>query len=139
MFVSGGYSMLMFRSFALHNFWMIPTVEFVMFHLYFQINLSYSPSYNLTPPFLKFWLVSTWFFAHWRHQRAVRQLNIRRGKKLVFQLSHRQPLTSKTSTVSFIKLFIQIINYRINFFSLYTRKKIMLNKDNGSSLRKQYC
>ena len=41
--------------------------------------------------FLDFWLVNTWFFAHWRHQRAVtslknlRQLNIRRGKKLGFQ------------------------------------------------------
>ena len=39
-----------------------------------------------------------YFFAHWRHQRVVtrlenvRQLNIRRGKKLGFQLSHRQPL-----------------------------------------------
>ena len=51
--------------------------------------------------FLEFWLVNTWFFAHWRHQRAVtrlenvRQLNIRRDKKLGFQLSHRQPLTPK--------------------------------------------
>ena len=40
---------------------------------------------------------STWYFAHWRHQRAVtrfknvHQLNIRREKKLGFQLSHRQP------------------------------------------------
>ena len=48
--------------------------------------------------FLEFWLVHTWFFTHWRHQRAVthlknvRQLNIRRDKKLRFQLSHRQPL-----------------------------------------------
>ena len=48
--------------------------------------------------FLEFWLVNTWFFAHWRHQRVVtrlenvRQLNIRRGKKLGFLLSHRQPL-----------------------------------------------
>ena len=46
--------------------------------------------------FLVFWLVNTWFFAHWRHQRAVthpknvRQLNIKRGKTLGFQLSHRQ-------------------------------------------------
>ena len=36
--------------------------------------------------FLEFCLVNTWFFAHWRHQRAVtrleniRQLNIRRYK-----------------------------------------------------------
>ena len=47
--------------------------------------------------FLEFWLVNTWFSAHWRRQRAVtrlenvRQLNLRRGKKLGFQLSHRQP------------------------------------------------
>ena len=37
----------------------------------------------------------TWFFADWRHHRAVtrlenvRQSNIRRGKKLGFQLSHK--------------------------------------------------
>ena len=49
--------------------------------------------------FLKFWLVDTWFFTHWRHQRAVthlenvRQLNIGRGKKPGFQLSHAQPLS----------------------------------------------
>ena len=54
--------------------------------------------------FLEFWLVSTWFFAHWRHQRAVthvenvRQLNIRRGKKLGFQLSHRQQLEHVKAT-----------------------------------------
>ena len=40
--------------------------------------------------FLKFWLVNTWFFAYPLDQRAVtrlenvRQLNIRRGKKLGF-------------------------------------------------------
>ena len=40
----------------------------------------------------------TGFFAHPHDQRAVtgfedvRQLNIRRGKKLAFQLSHAQPL-----------------------------------------------
>ena len=48
--------------------------------------------------FLEFWLITTWFFAHWRHQRVVtrlenvRQLNIRRCKKLGFHLPHRQPL-----------------------------------------------
>ena len=48
--------------------------------------------------FLEFWLVNTWFYAYWHHQRAVtclnnvRQLIIRRGKKQGFQLSHRQPL-----------------------------------------------
>ena len=50
--------------------------------------------------FLEFWLVvDTWFFACWLHQRVVayfenvHQLNIRRGKKLGFQLPHRQPPT----------------------------------------------
>ena len=48
--------------------------------------------------FLEFRLVGTWFFAHWRHHRAVsrlenvRQSSIRRGKKLDFQLSHKHPL-----------------------------------------------
>ena len=47
--------------------------------------------------FLEFWLVNGWFFAHPHDQDAVtrlenvHQLNIRRDKKLGFQLSHRQP------------------------------------------------
>ena len=47
--------------------------------------------------FLEFWFVDTWFFADWRHQLAVthlenvRQSNLRRGKKLGFQLSHKHP------------------------------------------------
>ena len=47
--------------------------------------------------FLEFWLVDTWFFAYPRDQRAVthlgnvRQLNIKRDKKLGFQLSQIQP------------------------------------------------
>ena len=51
--------------------------------------------------FLEVWLVDTWIFAHWRHQRAVsrlenvRQLNIRWGKKLVFQLSQKHPPYAK--------------------------------------------
>ena len=50
--------------------------------------------------FLVFWLVDTWFFADWRHQRAatrlknVRQPNIRTGKKLGFQLPYRHPSTN---------------------------------------------
>ena len=48
--------------------------------------------------FLELWLVDTWFFVHPCDQHAktrlgnVRQLNIRRSKKLGFQLSHTQPL-----------------------------------------------
>ena len=59
-------------------------------------HLTYSPPYNLTPPVCGVWLVKTWFFAHWHHQPAVtrlenvRHLNIRRDKKLGFQLPHRQ-------------------------------------------------
>ena len=47
--------------------------------------------------FREIWLVNIWFFAQGHQQRAVtylenvRQLNIRRGKNLGFQLSHRQP------------------------------------------------
>ena len=46
--------------------------------------------------FSEFCLVDTWVFAHWRFQRAVtrlenvRQLDIRRDKKLSFQLSDTQ-------------------------------------------------
>ena len=64
--------------------------------------------------FLEFWLVYTWFFTHWRHHRAVtrlenvRQSNIRRDKKLGFQLSHKHSVryslcgsnNSKYSTAS---------------------------------------
>ena len=51
---------------------------------------------------LELWLVDTWFFAHTRNQHNVtrlenvRQLNIRRGKKLGFQSSPRQPPRSTT-------------------------------------------
>ena len=50
--------------------------------------------------FFEFWLVDTWFFTHWRHHHAVtrlenvRQSNIRRGKRLGFQLSLKHPLMS---------------------------------------------
>ena len=72
-------------------------------------HLTYSPSYNLTPPICGVWLVNTWFFAHWHHQPAVtcpenvRHLNIRRGKKLGFHLSHRQP-----SKISKMTMFSRI-------------------------------
>ena len=73
--------------------------------------------------FLEFWLVNIWFFAHWRHQRIVthleniRQLNIRRGKKLGFQLSYKQPPCKKlwsarerrTYNFWYTYLYIQII------------------------------
>ena len=55
--------------------------------------------------FLKFWLVDTWFFADWRHHRAVtrlenvRQSNIRRGKKLGVQFSQKHPPFIDSSTI----------------------------------------
>ena len=58
---------------------------------------TYSPSCNLTPPISRVLIDQHWIFCSRRHQRAVtrlenvRQLNIRRGKKLGFELSHRQP------------------------------------------------
>ena len=64
-----------------------------MLHLY----LTYSPSYKLTPPNSRVLFGQHLILDHWRHQSAltrlenVRQLNVRRGKKLGFQLSHRQP------------------------------------------------
>ena len=54
-------------------------------------------SYNLTPPISRVLFGHHLIFRSRRHQRAVnrlenvRQLNIRRGKKPGFQLSHRQP------------------------------------------------
>ena len=63
--------------------------------------------------FLEFWLVKTRFFAHWIHQHAVirlknvRQLNIRRGKKLSFQLPHGQPPAINLKTLILYGLKIQ--------------------------------
>ena len=80
--------------------------------------------------FLQFWLVDTWTFAHPRDHRAVarlenvRQLNIRRGKKLSFQLSHRQPVWSNIlfffitpSIVSTEQLFPNQLLFRV--FSIW--------------------
>ena len=69
--------------------------------------------------FLKFWLVHIWLFAHWRHQRPVtrhenvRQLNIRRRKKLGFQLSQRKPpmyIKSQSKVDNF--LYLTTKNFR---------------------------
>ena len=57
---------------------------------------AYSLSYNLTPPISRVRIGQ--HFCSQRHQRVVTclenvcELNERRGKKLGFQLSHRQPL-----------------------------------------------
>ena len=65
--------------------------------------------------FLEFWLVNTWIFAHWRHQRTVtrleneRQLKIRRGKKLGFQLSEKHPIFT-SSVVDYFGIWC-VCNY----------------------------
>ena len=62
------------------------------------VSFTYSPLYNLTSPISRVLIGEHLIFCSQRHQRAVtrvknvRQLNIRRGKKLGFQLLHRQPL-----------------------------------------------
>ena len=59
-----------------------------------ELILAYSSSFNVTPPIFRVLI----FFAYPRDQRAVtrlenvRHLNIRRGKKEGFRLSHTQPL-----------------------------------------------
>ena len=95
--------------------------------------------------FLEFWLVDTWFFTHWRHHRAatclenVRQPNIRRGKKLGFQLSHKHPVQVNFevlrkyfffNTSKFLSMEIFLLNKLRNSlledvqikYSLYVRK-----------------
>ena len=62
-------------------------------------SIPFSPSYNLTPPISRVLVGQHLISCSRRHQRAVtrlenvRQLNIKRGKKLGFQLSYRQPHT----------------------------------------------
>ena len=56
--------------------------------------------------FLEFWLVHTWYFAHSRSQHIVtrlenvRDLNIRQGKNLGFELSHRKTFRFYPLTIS---------------------------------------
>ena len=79
--------------------------------------------------FLEFWLIGTCFFAHPLDQRAVtrlenvRQLNIRRGKKLDFQLSHRQ--SPMYCLFNYIKLRISHIIFvsQFSWFLILTRKE----------------
>ena len=73
------------------------------------VTYTYVSPYNLTPAIYRV-LIGRLFFAYPRDQLAVtrvdnvRQLNIRRDKKLGFQLSHRQPiLTHLTLCLKFIR------------------------------------
>ena len=60
----------------------------------------------------EYWLVDTWFFAHPRDQRAVtrlenvHQFNKKRGKKLGFELSHRQPLIGVFAGIQYNRAWI---------------------------------
>ena len=88
--------------------------------------------------FLEFWLVNTWFFARWRHQHAVtrlenvRQLNIMPGKKLGFQLSHRQPpiiryrfiVSSISFLTSILVLSVNLLLFDFAFFSGCWREEV---------------
>ena len=80
---------------------------------------TYSTSGKRHHLFLEFWLVDTWFFTHWHHQRAVTRLenvgqsNIRRGKKLDFQLPHKHPL--------------KYYEYKINSGSIYLKTLLGFN------------
>ena len=92
-----------------HNLICIMKNCLILFHFHCCGSLQ---SYYIVPLtiwhqlFLKFWLVYTWFFAHSRDQWAVtrlenvRQLKIRRGKKLSFQFTCT---TSKTEKLQFWK------------------------------------
>ena len=92
--------------------------------------------------FLEYWMIRTWSFAHPQNQRAVtrlknaRQLSIRRGKKLGFQLFYRQPLITKFATEVFtnntttmvIKLWEFLIFYQILLSPQVKRSLIISNK-----------
>ena len=102
--------------------------------------------------FLEFWLVSTWFFVHWRHQRDVaclenvHQLSVRWDKKLSSRLSHTQPLWSKyiidhnSSRIitwnkqQYFKEYVLIFSLYLTFFSLSLyvfniSSKILIHKE----------
>ena len=113
--------------------------------------------------FLEFWLVGTWFFAHWRHQSAVtclekvRQLNIRRGKKLYFQLSQKHTCYGSCIVDNFVLLkiryniFVVVLhkfwlwvlkkwsisaNLSNHYFFLFLEKSCTLHTGGGSSVEK---
>ena len=76
--------------------------------------------------FLEFWLVNTWFFAHWRHQRASTHLenkcqsNTGRGKKLNFLISHKQPPCVWWSVKLVLQTKLQKSNFCVRPWSLLT-------------------
>ena len=64
---------------------------------YLKTSLPYSTPDNETRSISRVLIGQHWLFAEWRHHRAVtclenvRQSNIRTGKKLGVQLSHKHP------------------------------------------------
>ena len=79
--------------------------------------------------FLEFWLIHTWIFAHWRHQRAVtslenvRQLNERWGKKLDINLLHRQPSKQR---YLLLESSIHLLLLLLSFLRQYRSENIFL-------------
>ena len=86
--------------------------------------LTYSSSYNLHL-FVEFWLVDTWLFAHWRHQRAVtrlknvRQLNIRRGIKRVSNCHKVNLLVCYKINSSFLILKVSLTHWSVFSFETF--------------------
>ena len=74
-----------------------------------KIYQTFNLSYNLTLAISRVMIGRLLIFAHPRDQPAVtrfknvRLLNIRRGKKLILQLSHRQPPKDKVNKADFRK------------------------------------
>ena len=80
-----------------------------MIYCFIQCYLSYSTSDNVTAPISRV-LIGR----HWRHHHAITQLenvcqpNIRRSKKLGFQLSHKHPLAIFIHLVIFLAVCWEI-------------------------------
>ena len=92
--------------------------------------------------FLEFWLVDTWFFC-WRHYRSITRLknepqsNIRRGKKLGVQLSHKNSPCS-VSTTALKKLSAknkQVIVHKLPFEKIFIG---LITLKNNNKYRLQY-
>ena len=73
-------------------------------------------------------MVNTWLFAHWHHRAIthlenVCQLNIKRGKKLSFQLSHRQPHNAAEE----LQHYFQITSKIKDYLEYFIAKTLYLN------------
>ena len=83
------------KNFNKHIYNLCHNYQYKLHALTRAYSLSYN--YNLTPPISQVLISQYLIFCSRRHQgfvnrlEGVRQLNIKRGQKLDFQLSHRQP------------------------------------------------